>query len=147
MSPPMKMFTALCLIVATVVVLSGCSTIQQQIENNPDASKLAVQVATMKVIEAGNNAHERAVTTRSIVSAAKVWLDTEEVTVDLLHDKVMERVATLSLSPSDKVLVTLLADMAVAELKKRVGDGLIPADKRVTVNQVLSWVDDAAKYY
>lgn len=144
----MKPLSRILLVVsALLITLSGCSTIQEQIDKNPDASKLAVQIATMKVIEANGNAHDRALTTRSIVSEAKVWVDTESVTVDILHDKVMERITTLNLAPSDKALASLLADTAVAELKKRIGDGLIPADKRVTINEVLSWVDDAAKYY
>lgn len=146
-SPPGRICAVLFVIAALAILLTGCSTIQQQIDKNPDASKLAVQVATMKVIEANGDAHDRAVTTRSIVAAAKVWLDTDNVTVEALHDKVMERVATLHLQPSDAVLVNLLADMAVAEMQKKIGDGLIPADKKVTVNQILSWVDDAAKYY
>lgn len=147
LTPFAKMTFVLFVVAVLLYVMTGCSTVQQQIDKNPDASKLAVQIATMKVIEAGSSPHERAVTTRSIVSAAKTWLDTENVSVDALHDKVMERVATLHLQPSDAVLVNMLADMTVAELKKRIGDGLIPADKKVTVNQVLSWVDDAAKYY
>lgn len=108
MTPPMKVFTILFLSAVVAFALTGCASIQNQIENHVDTSKLAVQVATMKVIEAGSDAHDRAVTTRSIVAEAKTWLDSDAVTVDLLHEKVTARIAKLNLAPSDKLLVDLL---------------------------------------
>lgn len=130
-------------LIACLLTLSGCATI----ENAPATSKLVVQVATMKVIEAESDRHARAAKIIEIATEAKTWLDTDTVTVDLIKSKVLERLTGLNLQPSDRLLASVLVDAVASDLLSKVGVGLIPADKRITVNQVLGWVIEASKFY
>lgn len=131
---------------ATVLMLtvSGCSMFR-----NIDQSKLIVQVATMKVIEAHGPGEyrDRAANIITIGTEAKTWLDTNGVSLAFLKAAVQARIAKLNLAPSDQLLANLLVDSAIAELQAKVGDGVIDPNKLYYVNQILDWVVEAAKFY
>lgn len=122
------------------IILAGCAT-------NGAGEKLVVQAATMKFVESSD---DRAANAARIVRAsaqARVWLDTDGVTIADLHAAMVERIALADLEPSDKLLAVALVDMVVAELDVRIGDGIISPEKRATVNAVLAWVEQAAGFY
>jgi hypothetical protein len=127
-----------------MLLLPACSMFQ-----NVDQSKLIVQIATMKVIEAQGPAHyqERAVNIIKIGNEAKTWLDTNGVSLAFLRAAIEARIAKLNLAPSDQLLAGVLVDAAIAELQKKVGDGVIDPQKLYYVNQVLDWAIGAAKFY
>lgn len=128
---------------ATVLVaISGCASFQ-----GSATEKLVVQAATMKVIEAGADRAAKAARIIAAADAARVWLDTDGVTLPELRDAMVARIAAADIEASDKLLATALVDVVVAELDLRIGDGLISPEKRVTVNTVLSWVVQAAAFY
>lgn len=130
--------------VVMLTMVTGCTIFQ-----NVDQSKLIVQVATMKVIEAQGPAHyqERATNVIRIGTEAKTWLDTNGVTLAFLRAAVEARIAKLNLAPSDQLLAGVLVDAAIAELQKKVGDGVIDPQKLYYVNQVLDWAMQAARFY
>lgn len=123
---------------------AGCSMFQ-----SINQSKLIVQVATMKVIEARGPAEyqARAQNIISVGTEAKTWLDTNGVTLGFLRAAVDARIAKLHLAPSDQLLVGVLVDSAIAELQAKVGDGVIDPNKLYYVNQVLDWAIEAAHFY
>jgi hypothetical protein len=129
------------------VALSGCASF-----NTSGASeKLIVQAGTMKFIEAGSDApQERAGKAARIVKAAaqaRIWLDTDGVSIADLQVAMLERIASADLAPSDKLLASALVEVVVAELNVRIGEGVISPEKRATVNSVLGWVEQAASFY
>lgn len=136
-----QLLAALCIVAA--VFLSGCATLGQA----TNTSKLVVQVATMKVIEAQPDRAARAAKVLEITADAQKLIDMNGLTVGLLKTAVQDRLAAQNLEPSDRLLANLLVDAVVTDLAAKVGDGLIPPDQLVTVNQVLGWVADAAAFY
>lgn len=129
---------------ATMLTVAGCSMFR-----NIDQSKLIVQIATMKVVEAKgpNEYRARAANIVTIGTEAKTWLDTNGVSLAFLKAAVQARIAKLNLAPSDQLLANLLVDSAIAELQAKVGEGVIDPKKLYYVNQLLDWVIEAAKFY
>lgn len=133
--------------VVMAVALTGCASLG----TSPTSEKLIVQVGVMKFIEgAGDAPAERAAKAERIVKAAavaKVWLDTDGVTLADLKTAMLERIAAADLEASDKLLASALVDVVAAELDVRIGEGVISPEKRATVNAVLGWVEQAASFY
>lgn len=129
------------------VALSACSTLG----TSPATEKLIVQAGVMKFIEGGSDApQERSAKAARIVKAAaqaRIWLDTDGVSIADLQGAMLERIASADLEPSDKVLASALVEVVVAELNVRIGEGVISPEKRATVNEVLSWITTAASFY
>lgn len=129
-----------------ITLLSGCSTLRSQ----PTTSSLVVTYAASKVIEAAPTPDERlrrAQRIKSIVGEARTWLQGEGMTVELLESAARNRLATLNLSPADAMLATALVQIAVQDLQEKIGAGVVSPDQLVTVNQLLDWIDSAAKLY
>ena len=126
-------------IAALVAVLSGCASLQ-----GSATEKLVVQAATMKFIEANPGEADRI---EKAVTQARVWLDTDGVTIADLRSAMQARIDGSDLAPSDKLLATALADVVAAELDVRIGAGVISPEKKQTVNTVLGWVEQAAAFY
>lgn len=129
------------------IALTGCASLG----TSPASEKLVVQIGVMKFIEGGSDApQERAAKAARIVKAAaeaRIWLDTDGVTIADLQSAMLTRIAAADLEPSDKLLASALVEVVVSELNVRIGEGVISADKRATVNAVLGWVEQAASFY
>jgi hypothetical protein len=140
-----------CLILCVLVgLMVGCSTFEKHI----DTEKLIVQVATMKVIEVGDNAEVRHLRAQKIISVAedaRTWLNTDGVNLGDLRAKITERLDKLDLAPSDRILATLLIDRVIIGLNDRLVNGVklpVPPEEFVyQVNTVLAWVVGAARLY
>lgn len=125
------------------ITLSACAT-----GSGSNASeKLIVQAATMKFIESSDDRAAKATRIVKAADQARVWLDSDGVTIADLQVAMLERIAAADLEPSDKLLASALVEVVVAELNVRIGDGIISPDKRATVNAVLTWVEQAASFY
>ena len=131
------------LLAVVILALAGCASFS----GSSATEKLIVQTATMKFIEAGDDRAARAAKIRAAVDQARVWLDTDGVTLADLHAAIMGRLASANLEPSDMLLASALVDVVVAELNARIGDGILDEDKRVRVNAVLGWIAEAASFY
>lgn len=130
-------------LILLTLMLGACASLG----TGSTGERLVVQIATMKVIEAGPDRKLRAERISTIASEAKSWLRADNVTVTALKAAATARIANLNLEPSDQLLAALLVETVAAELEKRVGDGLIPADKLISVDAVLGYVVDAAAFY
>ena len=132
-------------LILAAMVLAGCA----MLEENPASVGLAVQVATMKVIEENEPEHrdERAERILAMAGEARTFLDLEEVTIPALRAAIDARLAELELEPSDRALADLLVDAIAYELEERLGEGILSPEDRETVSRVLSSVETAARIY
>lgn len=131
---------------AAVALLAGCGVLQT-INENEMVARDAMTIVTYAAIEQSN---DRPHTARDIVAAAKdakTWLDLDGVTIEELASKARQRIAESDRELSEKAGFTLLLNRADAELKKRISEGALDPNAKVTVNAVLDWVIDAAAVY
>jgi hypothetical protein len=129
----------LIVLAAALAALSGCASFQ-----GSTTEKLVVQAATMKFCEANTGNCDRI---EKVAAQARVWLDTDGVTIGDLRSAMLERVNSSDLLPSDKLLATALVDVVAAEIDVRIGAGVLDPEKKATVNTVLGWVEQAAAFY
>lgn len=131
------------LVITLALFLTGCASIQ----SGNVAAKLAVQVATMKVIESDDDRTAKAARIVSAVEQARVWLDVDGVTLADLKVAALRRLQERNLDPSDMLLASALVDIVAAELDVRIGQGALSPEQKVTVNTFLGWVAEAASFY
>jgi uncharacterized protein YceK len=129
-------------VIATALMV-GCASLNQN-----TAATAAIQIGVMKVVEVdAGNERQRAEKIIDIASEARTFLDTADVSVPVLEAAINARLAALDLAPSDRLLAGLVVQSVVGELNVRVGSGLLSAEQRLTVSQVLSAVEKAASFY
>jgi hypothetical protein len=127
------------------LVLAFSLTACQTVESKPMAARLAVTVATLKVIEADKTDQAaRAQRVAAVARDAQKLLDGEQVTLGAIQAAVKARLDSSELSPSDRILADTLVVMISDELRARIGDGLLSPEQRLTVSTVLDWVAVAA---
>jgi hypothetical protein len=134
---------------ASALALVGCVGCET-LEKSPGTASLVVQYATAKVIEAGKTTEERAeraARIKAIAADAKTWFDGDDVTVGVLQAAAQARIAKLDLSPADRMLANGLVQVVVEELQKKVGEGVLSPEQKLTVSQVLGWIAGAADLY
>lgn len=135
------------LFLALVFMLAGCAAPGSQ---QSLVERLAVQTATMKYVEREQDPAaraERAARVVAIVDQARVWLDTDGVTLADLQAAAIRRLQEKNLEPSDLLLATALVELVATELNTRIGEGVLDPEKKVTINTFLSWVEQAARFY
>lgn len=140
-----KTLTAL-LIGLAVLFTAGCAALQSA----PLVAKIAVQQATLRLIETQPEAQvvQKAHKVAQFAKAAKQWaLTPDTVTVPQLAEAARERLQQLDLTPSERLLANDLVALIEQELRQRLGQQGLSEDARVTVNQVLTWVIEAADVY
>lgn len=133
-----------------LTLLSACSSNPTAQEQRRD--RLGVQVATMALIERAENPAAKAAQVIEAVTKARILLDfAGDVSVkDLraaLLERVAERVEAGKLSPLEQLAALEAVNTVADEVEARLGAGALPADARVKVNTVLTWVEDAARSY
>lgn len=133
-----------------VTLLSACSSNPTTQEQRRD--RLGVQVATMALIERADNPQAKAAQVLEAVGKARTLLDfAGDVSVKDLRTALLERVAERyedgKLSPLERLAALEAVNTVADEVEARLGAGALPADARVRVNTVLTWVEDAARSY
>ena len=130
------------LFAAALSLLVGCASI----EENPATAKLAVQIATLKVIERAEDQDHRRQRIVELAEEALALAESEAVLVSAVEAAVREAVQWGNLPPSDRLLADYLITLVATELNERVGDGNWLTGKRlVAARQVLAWVVEAAR--
>lgn len=132
---------------AIIILLAICLNACAWMKDNPQSAKLVVQLATMKVIEGGDDIQVRATRVLNIANEASSLFDTQEMSLPALREAIAERLAKENLSPSDQLLANALVEAVDAELQKRIGQGALNPEQAVQVKAVLDWVIEAAKVY
>ena len=137
------MLALLLAVALPIAALTGCASLG----TSSATEKLVVQAATMKFIESSGDRATKASRIVKAAAQARVWLDTDGVTIADLQVAMLDRIAAADLEPSDKLLASALVEVVVTELNARIGEGIISPEKRATVNAVLTWVEQAASFY
>lgn len=123
----------------TVLILTGCGVLATVAE---DRNQLAVQYATLKVMESDRVDGERIV---ELVSDAREYVSAgESVAISALADAARERLAESGLSPADKILIDAILTRAQERLQTEIGDGLLSGEQRLQLLTVLGWIEGAA---
>jgi hypothetical protein len=135
---PMKTWL-ISIFAAVALSLSGCTTGSAL---RPVAAQLAVQYATLKVIENNpDHAGRIAEISASVRAAAS---GQAAATVAVIDSLIRAQIRWEKLSPADVNLVNILLLAVRAELEARVGSGVIDSQAMLTVAQVAGWIEQAA---
>lgn len=133
----MRMIAAL--LISAAAFMGGCSALSTVAE---DRNQLAVQYATMKVMESQDVTGERV---SELVEKAREHVDDgASITVSALSNAARERLAESSLTPADKILIDAILTRAQARLESEIGEGLLDDTQRLQLLTVLGWIDSAA---
>jgi hypothetical protein len=131
-----------CILIA--LAMTGCSMLSKP-ENQP-AARLAVQYATLKAIEQGDDHKARAERIKSIaIDVQTLFKSDEQATIPALDQLIHERLPD-TLSPADKLLADNLILVITQELQSRVGTGVLTPEQMLVATEVLQWVIDATVY-
>lgn len=124
------------------LLVSGCSFLQS-IE--PDTKQLAVQYATLKVIDGDADKAARVV---ELVQEGRDYVQSDaSVSVAALYEGVRDRINWQSLDPADRILVEAILTRARERLRDEIGVGLLDPDQQLKVLTVLDWIEAAASGY
>lgn len=129
---------SLFLLILALVYTAGCSFVEER----PATAQLTVKVATIKIISQSDEIGPQDVIRHA--EAARALLD-GEVTLSRLASEVRERVGWDQLDAADRVLLDAVLTEAERRLRERIGEGVIGADARVTIETLLGWVIAAAQ--
>lgn len=139
---PMPAIIASVIILAGVILFSGCATTGVTPTTQNSAVKLTVQYATLKVLNKNPAYAARAAT---IAGDVRKVASGEASTVDILISLARSQINWDRLDAADTLIVTELLNVISAELKARVGSGPIVGDKALAVAEFASWIEQAAK--
>lgn len=114
---------------------------------SPDQTKLIAKVAvSYAVMKVADKHPEKAARIIVIAHEVRQVAGTDGFsTVDLLMTFIKAKVDLSKLSPADQMLAGILLDEISAQLKARVGTGVLTPDKLLVVGEVAGWVEDAAR--
>lgn len=122
------------------IAMAGCSLLSTVAENE---NQLAVQYATMKVLERDDVSSERVI---ELVTKAKAYVsDGSSITVAALVDEARSKLAGSSLSPADQILIEAILARAQERIEAKLGSGILNDEQRVQLMTVLTWIEDAAR--
>lgn len=129
------LFAVLAIVLATAV--TGCASLA----DNSASARLAVYYSTAKILKGDT---ERAARARVIVQKLKEGISADaSITVDKAMDLTLLLIDFDKLDAADEALIRLVLLEAKAELKSRIGDGLLSADQEVKLLTVLTWIETA----
>jgi hypothetical protein len=134
---PAGIMLALLCVVFLICTIGGCKTLPQE-----TTIRVAVSYAVAKYIEKAGPAGqlERAQRVLAVVEGVEKWLlGDRDVTVEELRAYVAGNIPT-TLSAADRALALTVVDIAVQELRARVGEGVLQPDQKIRVRAVLSWI-------
>ena len=136
----MKRALAVALSVAFAFTIAACSVLETVAE---DQNQLAVQYATMKVLERDDVDAGRVI---ELTTKAKAYVEEgASVTVSALVDAARERLSESSLSPADQILIEAILARAQERIEAKIGGGLLTGEQRLQLLTVLDWIEDAAR--
>ena len=135
----MHAYQTIALILIALVGLAGCAAL---LSENEDRGRLAVQYATLKVIDGQQSRADRV---QVWVSDAQSYVDaSEEVTIDRLDEEVRERVRWERLDAADQLLIDRILTNSRERLEAELSGGLLDEPERQRLGTVLEWIEEAA---
>lgn len=123
---------------AMLLALPACQTVEQ----HPGLAQLAVQYATVKIAQNNPDHVPRIVAIAGQVRAAAGGDSAN--TVDMLVALARTKIDFAQLDPADRLLVDALLAEVGAQLRERLGPGLLGPEQLLVVAQVAGWIEAAA---
>lgn len=122
--------------------LFGC----QFFKDSPATAKLVVQYSVAKFAEqSGVEARQSRVDNiKRVALQVRSVASDDSTTIPLLKELAVVQLGKLHLSPADTVLASGLIDVIAEQLNLKIGDGLLKAEDKLVVSQVMDWVVEAA---
>lgn len=131
---------ALAVAIFVYTAMSGCTLTQDA------RAKLAVQYATLKLIESDDDPVAKAARIRLVANEALYLTDQEDrVTAALIESAVRHKINWGALSLADRMAADALITAIREEVEARVGSGDLDPEAMISVQTVLSWVIEAAQ--
>ena len=122
--------------IAAAVAISGCSLLDTVAK---DENKLAVQYATLKVIDGDTQKAEQL---KGWITEARNYVDTSaEVTVSYLADEARVRISGKISEPADMLLAMAILNEAERRIGERLGEGPLKQEQRVKLLTVFDWIE------
>jgi lysyl-tRNA synthetase class I len=119
------------------MLFSGCAVLETIAK---DENKLAVQYATLKVIDGDTQKSDRL---KSWLTEARNYVDTSaEVTVSYLADEARVRISGKISDPADMLLAMAVLNEAERRIRERLGEGLLEQEQRVNLLTVFDWIEE-----
>ena len=130
---------ALAAAIFVYTVISGCTLTQDA------RAKLAVQYATLKLIESDDDPAAKAARIRLVAHEALYLTDRDDrVTAALIESAVRRTINWGALSLADRMAADALSTAIREEVEARVGSGDLDPEAVISVQTVLSWVIEAS---
>jgi hypothetical protein len=145
----MTMRTILALVACTLLCLGGCSWATKPDAPEVQIAKIAVQLGVSKFIakapepEQAARAKRIAAVARDVDALARGG---EGVSLPLLEAAIRANLPG-DLKPEDRIAINALVEIVLAELRNRVGEGLLKPEQALVVSSVASWITDACELY
>ena len=124
-------------IIMFTMLFSGCAVLESIAK---DENKLAVQYATLKVIDGDM---QKANQLKGWITEARNYVDTSaEVTVSYLADEARVRISGKISDPADMLLAMAVLNEAERRIRERLGEGLLEQEQRVNLLTVFDWIEE-----
>jgi|GEM_PF-7121244 len=138
-----SILVALFVIIAFVAVsmFSGCSTLERAIDENPETTKAAVYVGTLKYIGENSDKAQRVENTASEILSGL----SGGTTIDQLDGRLRALIQWDQLDIADAILLHALLTELRSTMMATIGEGLLSPDDAVRIERVAGWVIDAAR--
>ena len=131
----MKYLSAI--IVMFAMLFSGCAVLETIAK---DENKLAVQYATLKVIDGDTQKSDRL---KSWLTEARNYVDNgAEVSVSYLAEEARIRIKDKISDPADMLLAMAVLNEAERRIGERLGEGLLEQEQRVNLLTVFDWIEE-----
>jgi len=131
----MKYLSAI--IVMFAMLFSGCAVLETIAK---DENKLAVQYATLKVIDGDTQKSDRL---KSWLTEARNYVDNgAEVSVSYLAEEARIRIKDKISDPADMLLAMAVLNEAERRIQERLGDGALAEGERVKLLTVFDWIEE-----
>ena len=124
-------------VVMFAMLFSGCAVLESIAK---DENKLAVQYATLKVIDGDM---QKANQLKGWITEARNYVDTSaEVTVSYLADEARVRISGKISDPADMLLAMAVLNEAERRIGERLGEGPLEQEQRVNLLTVFDWIEE-----
>jgi len=131
----MKYLSAIMVMFA--MLFSGCAVLETIAK---DENKLAVQYATLKVIDGDTQKSDRL---KSWLTEARNYVDNgAEVSVSYLADEARIRIKDKISDPADMLLAMAVLNEAEKRIQERLGEGDLSEGERVKLLTVFDWIEE-----
>ena len=123
-------------IVMFAMFFSGCAVLETIAK---DENKLAVQYATLKVIDGDT---QKANQLKGWITEARNYVDNgAEVTVSYLAAEARARISDKISDPADMLLAMAVLNEAERRIGERLGEGPLEQEQRVKLLTVFDWIE------